>query len=149
MIKLKITIDTQRFWLWLMRFAYHRATILNRVPDGIPTVRSMQAPCPGYSPRRAIPTDWTDCETDGHYLCQECCHRRPEGPLTYVERLKLRTGSPSEDTSTHSWVCNPGYCATKDSHYGGGGDKVRAKVFAGICPICGGTLERRSYERHR
>ncbi len=78
---------TMTFWLWLMRFAYRRAVKVTAVPDGVPSVRSMESPCPAYSPRRARLGDWAGCETDGHYLCQECCHRRTE-PLTYAEVLE-------------------------------------------------------------
>ena len=71
---MKVTIDTERFWLSIMRFAYRRCVIVTRVPDGVPTIRSMSAPCPGYAPRKKQPGDW-ECVTDGHYLCAECCHR--------------------------------------------------------------------------
>lgn len=70
----------QRFWLWLMRLAYRKVVIVTQVPDGVPTVRSMDAPCPGYSPRKPHLYDWQDCETDGHYLCGECCHRKVKAP---------------------------------------------------------------------
>lgn len=80
----------QKFWLWLMRFAYRRAVIVTAVPDGVPTVRSMESPCPGYSPRKATLQDWQVCETDGHYLCKECCHRKPEVGLTYTDKRQLQ-----------------------------------------------------------
>jgi len=68
----------QKFWLWLMRLAYRRCVIVTQIPDGIPTVRSLSAPCPGYAPRKPTLQDWRDCETDGHYLCAECCHRKED-----------------------------------------------------------------------
>ena len=45
-------------------------------PDGIPHRRDPDNPCPAYEPRDYRPGDWGDCETDGHYLCGECCHRK-------------------------------------------------------------------------
>ena len=70
----------QKFWLWLMRLAYRKVVVVTQVPDGVPTIRSMEAPCPGYSPRKPRPDDWRDCETDGHYLCAGCCHKKVEEP---------------------------------------------------------------------
>lgn len=67
----------QKFWLWVMRFAYRRTVIITAVPDGVPTHRSMDAPCSGYMPRKATLQDWISCQTDGHYLCGECCHKEP------------------------------------------------------------------------
>ncbi len=32
----------QRFWYWLMRFAYRRMMVGNPTPDGIPTLRSQE-----------------------------------------------------------------------------------------------------------
>ncbi len=77
----------QRFWMWVMLFAYRRAVIVTEVPDGVPTVRSMADPCPAYAPRKSRSGDWQNCETDGHYLCRECCHRRLEEPVP--DALKL------------------------------------------------------------
>ena len=77
----------KRFWLWLMRYCYRRCVIVTAVPDGVPTVRSMDSPCPGYAPRKPSLDDFRDCESDGHYLCQECCHRKIGEPITQAERL--------------------------------------------------------------
>ena len=79
----------QKFWLWLMRLAYRRVVVVTQVPDGIPTVRSIEAPCPGYAPKKACPEDWQGCETDGHYLCEDCCHKKVEDP---------------EATQLHRWL---------------------------------------------
>jgi len=66
----------QRFWLWVMRFAYRRVVIVTQVPDGVPTIRSTEDPCPGYAPRPRSGREWR-CDSDGHYLCQECSHLGP------------------------------------------------------------------------
>lgn len=81
------------FWLWLVRFAYRRmrrTTAYRDLPDGIPGVRSVDSPCAVYSPRKPLLGDFRDCQTDGHYLCQECAHRadhstRPDGEWIKVE----------------------------------------------------------------
>lgn len=80
----------QKFWLWVMRFAYRRTVIVTQVPDGVPTLRSMDAPCSGYMPRRATLQDYVSCQTDGHYLCQECCHRQllPRWPREADESIE-------------------------------------------------------------
>ncbi|KKN34693.1 hypothetical protein LCGC14_0791200 [marine sediment metagenome] len=66
-----------KFWLAVMRFAYRRAVIVTQIPDGVPTIRSMDAPCPGYAPRPRTLRDWP-CDSDGHFLCKECAHLSPK-----------------------------------------------------------------------
>lgn len=64
-----------RFWLWLCRFAYRRLrqrTAYRDLPHGIPGVRDPDHPCPIYAPRKRELGDWSTCQGDGHYLCQEC-----------------------------------------------------------------------------
>ncbi len=74
-MKIKLTMGNN-FWLWLIRFSYRRLFIVTKhPPDGVPTIRDWQALCNGYEPRKKRLQDWTGCETDGHYLCQECCHK--------------------------------------------------------------------------
>jgi len=72
------------FWKWLARFAYRRWAEAKTVkPVGIPGNRDPDAPCPAFSPRTREWNDWGRCETDGHYLCGECCHQaRTEGEFT-------------------------------------------------------------------
>lgn len=68
------------FWSWLARTAYRRymrnAKAHGTKPTGIPGNRDPEAPCTAFEPRARKQGDWGDCETDGHYLCDECCHRR-------------------------------------------------------------------------
>lgn len=69
------------FWIWLCRLAYRKASKspgYGREPVGVPLRRDPSNPCPAYEPRPHRPGDWNDCETDGHYLCSECCHRAKE-----------------------------------------------------------------------
>jgi hypothetical protein len=45
-------------------------------PTGIPGMRDPQSRCPAYEPRNRVAfLDWGSCESDGHYLCDQCCHR--------------------------------------------------------------------------
>lgn len=46
-------------------------------PVGIPYERDPDARCEFYEPFRPAPGQkwyFTDCETDGHYLCKKCIH---------------------------------------------------------------------------
>ncbi len=45
---------------------------------GAPGVRDPDAPCEGYDPSERKLGVLADCETDGHYLCEGCCHRRED-----------------------------------------------------------------------
>ena len=64
------------FWPWVCRTAYRKlAKAQSKMPCGVPGYRDPDVPCSGYEPRRVEDGDWTDCETDGHYLCDECCHK--------------------------------------------------------------------------
>lgn len=79
-MSLSITIPTaQDFWAWLARFAYRRwAKPVEKMPMGIPGNRDPDAPCAAFAPRPKRSNDFGDCQTDGHYLCGECCHKVPE-----------------------------------------------------------------------
>lgn len=41
---------------------------------GAPGLRDRKNPCFEFEPGLAA----GDCETDGHYLCEECAHRNPQ-----------------------------------------------------------------------
>ena len=43
---------------------------------GAPGVRDPDSPCESYDPSERKLGVFADCETDGHYLCEGCCHRR-------------------------------------------------------------------------
>jgi hypothetical protein len=71
-----LTLSTQGFWRWLMRWAYRHWALAEPVkPVGIPGHRDPENPCTAYAPRPARWNDWQDCHTDGHYLCRGCAHR--------------------------------------------------------------------------
>jgi hypothetical protein len=71
---MKIVIEFS-FWKWLMLFAYRRyAKSMKQKPVGIPGNRDPENICECYEPRKKKPGDWDDCQSDGHYLCKECCH---------------------------------------------------------------------------
>lgn len=76
-----------RFWTWLTRFAYWRATRKddwrgNRgrrrfIPVGLPGNRDPENPCSFYDPIKRHPTvllpmEFGPCQTDGHYQCSDC-----------------------------------------------------------------------------
>jgi hypothetical protein len=46
---------------------------IERMPDGLPGVRDVDAPCADFTPALDI-MRIGDCDTDGHYLCGECVH---------------------------------------------------------------------------
>lgn len=77
MITISIPTATD-FWAAFTRFGYRRwaATMTpGEKPHGVPGNRDPKAPCSAYAPRPLRLGEWADCDTDGHYLCDECCHR--------------------------------------------------------------------------
>lgn len=68
----------QDFWPWLAKLAYRqwmkREAANGKKPVGIPGNRDPNNPCTAFEPRPVKQGDWGDCQTDGHYLCRECCH---------------------------------------------------------------------------
>jgi len=88
-----------KFWLWLLRFAYKKLLIINsRIPDGVPGIRDSSSKCSGYEPREHKLSDWADCASDGHYLCKECCHlaEPKEEPEDWREITKIRFEEEAE-----------------------------------------------------
>jgi hypothetical protein len=72
----------KRIWLWIARFAYRRcADACPKPPDGLPFMRSPNAVCHFFEPRPREMGDFHDCQSDGHYLCKECCHLSDEPNL--------------------------------------------------------------------
>jgi hypothetical protein len=46
---------------------------VDKLPVGIPGIRDPDNRCAGYTPRKRLVSDApADCESDGHYLCNEC-----------------------------------------------------------------------------
>jgi len=48
-----------------------------RIPDGVAGIRDIDAPCEEFLPEGECAPGgaaFSDCETDGHYLCEECVH---------------------------------------------------------------------------
>lgn len=86
------------FWKWLAIFAYRRwARGEPRKPVGVPFNRDPENPCEHYEPRKRQLSDWADCHTDGHYLCNECCRRsveEPPGALTGIRVYEFRKATP-------------------------------------------------------
>lgn len=65
------------FWKSICRFAYRqlcKGEPSRRPPVGLPLMRDPDHRCNAYEPRPRQLGDWRDCESDGHYLCKECCH---------------------------------------------------------------------------
>lgn len=66
-----------RAWRWLSLFAYRqwkRHAPGGRMPVGVPFNRDPDNVCRVYEPRKPGNGDWYECQGDGHYLCEECCH---------------------------------------------------------------------------
>ncbi len=63
-------------WKVIALFAYRRWAIPGqKKPVGVPGNRDPDSPCTAYEPTKPSLDAWGDCQTDGHYLCKECCHR--------------------------------------------------------------------------
>jgi len=81
-----------KFWLWLLRLTYGKLLVINpRMPAGVPGNRDPESKCPGYEPRERRQGDWSDCESDGHYLCKECCHLHLNDPIRRISLKNTRT----------------------------------------------------------
>lgn len=80
-LKIPTPVD---FWHWLARIGYRRYARIAKAsgakPVGIPGNRDPDAPCTAFEPRARKHGDFGDCDSDGHYLCAECCHRRTTPP---------------------------------------------------------------------
>ncbi len=77
MITLRIPTGRD-FWKVIALFAYRRWAIPSeKKPVGVPGNRDPESPCTAYEPLEWRAPTWNDCQTDGHYLCAECCHRAP------------------------------------------------------------------------
>jgi hypothetical protein len=67
-VYLSIASWAYRRYAWSMKASNGKTT-------GVPGNRDPDSPCPAFEPRPRRLDDWADCDTDGHYLCSECCHR--------------------------------------------------------------------------
>jgi len=78
MISINIPFPTARdIWLKLFRLSYRKlAKPVENMPVGIPGNRDPDNPCYSFAPRPRFPDDWGDCDTDGHYMCDGCVHRK-------------------------------------------------------------------------
>ncbi len=49
-------------------------------PVGAPGIRDPEAPCDGFQPCGCAYSDggYSECESDGHYMCKKCVHRKIE-----------------------------------------------------------------------
>ena len=69
-------------WKAVSMFAYRRWVSLEGTGPkaiGLPGVRDPLDPCEHYAPHPVRFGEYfTNCETDGHYLCRECCHRQKD-----------------------------------------------------------------------
>jgi len=71
------------FWRKIMLFAFRRLAVASAgPPTGVPHMRDPDSRCTAFEPRPRKWNDWGKCQTDGHYLCGECCHQaHPDGEL--------------------------------------------------------------------
>ncbi len=60
-----------------MRLAYRKIkTAQPKMLVGVPGIRDPENRCPMYAPRKRRRGDSpAECETDGHYLCNECAFK--------------------------------------------------------------------------
>jgi hypothetical protein len=70
---------------WAYRHYARQMQASGKKPTGIPGNRDPDNPCPAFEPRPCKLGDFTDCESDGHYLCAECCHKIPAPVAGQVE----------------------------------------------------------------
>lgn len=70
----RIKFDKNKFWKWLLLFAYSRIAFdLNFLSVGIPGVRDSNNVCKSYMPgKRDKSPGFNRCDGDGHYLCKKC-----------------------------------------------------------------------------
>lgn len=112
-----LTIPTApEFWHWLMLFAYKQyskhCTATSVLPVGVPNNRDPLSPCTGFAPRPVKLGDYLDCQTDGHYLCQLCCHRKATVETQELDfdiqvtsvRSKVRTIGKYEAYDSESFI---------------------------------------------
>lgn len=71
-----------RRWLALFFWRQYMKRVPVPHPDGIPYERDPQAPCEFYEPfKRKGRWYFDDCDTDGHYLCDKCIHKKNRSAL--------------------------------------------------------------------
>ena len=56
---------------------------------GTKGIRDPLAPCERFDPREQVLGDFADCETDGHYLCGQCCYKEESKERREVKPAKL------------------------------------------------------------
>ena len=62
---------------WAYRRYARQMQATGRKPVGVPGNRDPESPCSAFEPRPRKLGDFDDCQSDGHYLCSECCHKMP------------------------------------------------------------------------
>ncbi len=79
------------FWTKILWLAYRHLIDKGICPVGVPGVRDIEFRCDAFDPRPARFDPHPTCETDGHYLCEKCCHkvRLPEVYEVTTESLRL------------------------------------------------------------
>jgi hypothetical protein len=64
-----------RFWTKVFWLAYRHLIEKGIAATGVPGVRDIEFRCDAFDPRPARFDPNPTCETDGHYLCDKCCHK--------------------------------------------------------------------------
>jgi len=68
----KILVSILRFW-WKLSVKYNKK--FNHKPVGVPFQRDPDNVCESYMPyKNNCKSIFTDCGTDGHYMCKDCIH---------------------------------------------------------------------------
>jgi len=102
--------------------------------------------------REAVERYKTDCEPPN---CDDCplgkvISTGPEDsvPLEPPRKICELFDFISQNLGKKEPLCRLGHCVKKGRHYGGGDSTVFNKLLNGICPICGGAIDRK-YPRPR
>lgn len=62
----------------IYRFLVKNLKQISVNPVGLPLQRDPEYPCEYYEPTKRGSYDFQYCETDGHYLCEKCGHKKQE-----------------------------------------------------------------------
>lgn len=73
----------EKIMMFIIRYLFKRLKTHheknNKIPVGLPYMRDPDHPCEFYEPvKQKIEGFSAECYSDGHYLCKECKHYKPE-----------------------------------------------------------------------
>lgn len=103
----------------LNKIAFFIKRIWYRNKDGVPHIRDFGAPCFYFEPGPPDLNVFSDCgcDTDGHYLCMECQHRRQVYNCPSDCIHQLRAGGPWDNPEIGGCAIDerlPGNCTLEE-----------------------------------